>query len=100
MDDHLRATGGSLQPRPWHRSYDEGVPPALDFEALTLPQFLERAGAEHGDATAVICLNRRLTYRELKAHVDRFATALARLGVTRDTPVAIQLPHPPQTVSP
>jgi len=74
------------------------VPPALDFEPLTLPQFLERAAAEHGDATAVVFLNSRLTYRELKQHVDRFATALARLGVTRDTRVAIQLPNMPQTV--
>ena len=87
-----------MQPRAWHRSYDAGVPPALDFEALTLPQFLERAAAEHGDATAILFLNRRLTYRELKAHVDRFATALSRLGVTRDTRVAIQLPNLPQTV--
>lgn len=74
------------------------MPPALDFEPLTLPQFLERAAAEHGDATAVVFLNSRLTYRELKQHVDRFATALARLGVTRDTRVAIQLPNMPQTV--
>ena len=98
MYHHVRATGGSLQPRPWHRSYDAGVSPALDFEPLTLPEFLARAAAEHGDRPAIIFLNRRLTYRELKDHVDRFATALARLGVTRDTRVAIQLPNLPQTV--
>jgi len=70
----------------------------LDFEPLTLPQFLERAAAEHGDRPAIIFLNRRLTYRELKDHVDRFATALGQLGVTRDSRVAIQLPNLPQTV--
>jgi long-chain acyl-CoA synthetase len=74
------------------------VPPALDFEPLTLPQFLERAAAEHGDALALVFFNRRLTYRQLKDHVDRFAAALAGLGVTRDTRVAIQLPNIPQTV--
>lgn len=83
---------------PWHTSYDPGVPPALAFEALTLPEFLTRAAARYGDRPAVIFLNRRLSYRELKEHVDRFAAALARLGVTRNTRVAIQLPNLPQTV--
>jgi len=84
--------------RPWLKSYEPGVPPLLDFEPLTVPQFLERAATQHGDATAVIFLNRRLSYRELKRHVDRFATALARLGVAHGTRVAIQLPNIPQTV--
>ena len=84
--------------RPWLKSYEPGVPPLLDFEPLTVPQFLERAATQHGDATAVIFLNRRLSYRELKQQVDRFATALARLGVAHGTRVAIQLPNIPQTV--
>ena len=98
MDENVRATGGSVRPRPWHRSYDAGVSPALDFEPLTLPEFLVRAAAEHGDRPAIIFLNRRLSYRRLKDHVDRFAAALARLGVTRDRRVAIQLPNVPQAV--
>ncbi len=84
--------------RPWHKAYETGVPTALDLEALTVSQFLERAATDHGDATAIIYFNRRLTYRQLKDHVDRFAGALAELGVTRDSRVAIQLPNIPQTV--
>ena len=86
-----------MQPRIWHTFYDEGVPPALDFEALPLPAFLERSAREHGDATALIFLNRQLTYRQFKEDVDRFATALSALGVERGTRVAIQLPNLPQT---
>jgi len=74
------------------------VPATLALEALTVPQFLERAAREYGDATAIIYFNRRLTYRELQEHVARFATALTRLGVVRDSRVAIQLPNIPQTV--
>ena len=84
--------------RNWHRFYDEGVPPALDFEALPLSAFLERSARDHGDATAVIFLNCRLTYRQLQDEVDRFATALVGLGVTSGTRVAVQLPNLPQTV--
>ena len=74
------------------------MPATLALEALTVPQFLERAAREYGDATAIIYFNRRLTYRELQEHVARFATALTRLGVVRDSRVAIQLPNIPQTV--
>src|SRR5258708_16874646 len=87
-----------METRPWHKAYEAGVPTALDLEALTVSQFLERAATDHGDATAIIYFNRRLTYRQLKDHVDRFTAALAELGVTRDSRVAIQLPNIPQTV--
>ena len=87
-----------MQPRVWHRFYDKGVPPGLDFEARPLPAFLEISARDHADATALIFLNRQLTYRQLQEEVDRFAAALSALGVARGTRVAIQLPNLPQTV--
>ena len=87
-----------MEPRIWHRSYDSGVPADIEFEEIPLPRVLERSARAHGDVPAVIFLNCRLTYRQLKEEVDRFATALAGLGVTRDTRVAIQLPNLPQAV--
>ena len=87
-----------MEERIWHRFYEPGVPPSIDYEPLTLPQFLDRAAAAHPDATALFFLNRRLSYRELKEQVDRLATALARLGVERGVRVAIQMPNLPQVV--
>jgi long-chain acyl-CoA synthetase len=87
-----------MEPRVWHRSYDPGVPPSLEYEPLTLPQFLERSAERHGDAPALLFHNCRLTYRELKDAVDRLATALGSLGVRPGSRVAIQLPNLPQTV--
>ena len=87
-----------MHDRPWFQHYDPGVPRKATFKDLTLPQFLERAAASHPDTPAVVFLNGRLTYRELKNQVDRLATALATLGVAKDTRVAIQLPNLPQTV--
>src|SRR6266705_4780344 len=84
--------------RPWLRYYDPGVPPARTVEPRTIPQFLAQATAEFPDATAVIFLNRKLSYRQLSDEVNRFATALTRLGVQKDSRVAIQLPNLPQTV--
>ncbi len=87
-----------MEERVWHEFYAQGVPASIDFEDIPVPRFLERSAAEYGDATALIFLNSRLTYRQLKGEVDRFATALAALGVGKDTKVAIQLPNLPQTV--
>ena len=84
--------------RVWHRSYDAGVPPSLEFLEQPLPAFLDRSARDYPDASALIFVNRHMTYRQLKEDVDRFAAALAGLGVKRGTRVAIQLPNLPQTV--
>ena len=86
-----------MEERRWHRFYDEGVPASIDFDNAPLPRFLERSAAEHGDATALVFANRRLSYRQFKKEVDQFMTALAALGVEKGTKVAIQLPNLPQT---
>jgi long-chain acyl-CoA synthetase len=87
-----------MEERVWHRSYDRGVPASIDFEDLTVPRFLERSAAQYGKATALRLLNCQLTFQQLKEEVDRFATALAALGVGPGTRVAIHLPNLPQTV--
>lgn len=84
--------------RPWTQHYDPGVAGLYNAEDLTIPQLLERTLARHADATALIYMNRRYTYRELADEVRRMATALADLGVERGSRVAIQLPNLPQTV--
>jgi len=84
--------------RVWHAFYDEGIPIPFPLAERTLVEALERTAANRPDSTAIWFLNRRMTYRELKDQVDRFATALARMGVVKGTRVAIQLPNLPQTV--
>jgi long-chain acyl-CoA synthetase len=87
-----------MEERVWHEFYDTGVPASIDFEDVPIPHFLERSAARHPDATALIFMNRRVSYRRFKEEVDRFATALAMLGVAKDSKVAIQLPNLPQAV--
>jgi len=87
-----------VEARVWHRFYDKFVPPSLVYEPLVLPERLARSAEAYPDATALVFLGSRLTYRELKDQVDRFATALAALGVAKGTRVAIHLPNLPQTV--
>ncbi|MBI3082398.1 MAG: AMP-binding protein, partial [Gemmatimonadetes bacterium] len=87
-----------MESRIWHKFYDSGVPPDVAFEDVALPQWLERAARHYPERPALLFGNGRLSYGELKDQVDRLATALARLGVQRETRVAIQLPNLPQFV--
>ena len=87
-----------MHARPWHKFYDPGVPPDLGFEDVTLPQWLARSAESFPERPALIFQNRTLTFRELKDHADRLATALAGFGVAKGDRVAIQFPNFPHMV--
>jgi long-chain acyl-CoA synthetase len=82
----------------WTRHYETGVPADLAMEELTVVDFFERTVAKWGDRPALTLKGKTLTYRQFKDQVDRFATALAGLGVTKDSRVALWLPNLPQMV--
>lgn len=79
--------------------------PALAYRARgwwrdeTVLDDLRRAVARHPDKPATVCYHadgrppERLTFAELAAHVERFAAALAALGVGRGDVVSLQLPN-------
>ncbi|UJR78708.1 (2,3-dihydroxybenzoyl)adenylate synthase [Sandaracinus amylolyticus] len=53
-----------------------------------------RAGAtRHGDRVAVVCGERRVTYAELDARIDRMASSLFALGLRPLDRVVVQLPN-------
>ena len=87
-----------MEKRIWHSSYDSGVPPEADFEDMVIPDLLRRAAKNYPDTPALLFLNASMTYRELETEVARLATALANLGVGKDSRVAVHLPNLPQTV--
>lgn len=82
----------------WTKHYEAGVPADLPFEPLVLPDFLEQAVARWANRPALTLKGKTLTYDQLKEQVDRFATALASLGVQKDSRVALWLPNLPQMV--
>lgn len=86
-----------MQKHPWHAHYDPATPVEIDFEELTIPDFLDRSVERFADRPALHFLNMSLTYAEFKEEVDRLATGLAGLGVGEGTRVAIQMPNMPQT---
>ncbi len=58
---------------------------------MQVEHFLERSASRLPDKVALVCADRRLTYREIDAECDRLASVLRREGVRRGDRVAIYL---------
>lgn len=87
-----------MNERTWHKYYPENIPTHLELPDQTLYDFLEHSANSYPDNEAILFLNHRLTYSQLKDRVDRFATALHELGLQKGSRVAIMLPNCPQIV--
>ena len=84
--------------KPWLKYYPEGIPAQIDIPEKSLPQVFDEAVEKWRDRTAVIFYGRKITYSELRDHVDRFAAALFDLGVKKGDKVALYLLNCPQFI--
>jgi len=84
--------------KPWHKSYAPGVPYEVEFEKVTMPEALTRNTKQFPDKTALLCMGKKISYRELEGLVNRFGRALMEMGVTKGDKVAMLLPNIPQIV--
>ena len=82
--------------KPWLKSYDEGVPPHIDYPEMNIYEFLDRATDDFGRNTAIWFMKNKISYKEFKDIVDRLATVLVELGLEKGDRVAIMLPNTPQ----
>jgi len=87
-----------MEERIWHRSYAPCVPRSLDYEEVTISQALSRSAGNFPRKVALNYMGRKITYGELEGLVNRFARALAGLGVREGDKVAVCLPNIPQVV--
>ena len=87
-----------MEERIWQKSYPKSVPVTVDYEKITLSETLKRTAGKYPETVALIMMGKKITYRELDELVDRFATALADLGLKKGDKVAIILPNMPQVV--
>jgi long-chain acyl-CoA synthetase len=88
----------SRRPRPWLEHYDYWVPAHTNYPRRPLYEILRRAAAEGRDLVALSFLGADVTFGDLKDHVDRLATSLARHGIVKGDRVGIMLPNCPQYV--
>jgi long-chain acyl-CoA synthetase len=81
------------QDKPWLKFYEKGVPDTISYEEICMPDILDRTANEFADKTALTFQGYKLTYRQFKEMVDRFATCLFDFGIKQGDAVAILLPN-------
>lgn len=84
--------------RPWLKFYLEEVPPDVDIPEKSAVDTFDDATEKWKGRTALIFYGKKISYRELRDQVDRFATALCDLGVKKGDKVALLLLNSPQFI--
>src|SRR5271157_1059858 len=84
--------------KPWLRYYPKGVPAEIEIPGQSIPELFDRVTEEFSGNDALIFYGKKISYGELRQLVDRFATALADLGVAKGDCVALHLLNCPQYV--
>ncbi len=79
--------------KPWLAHYDTGVPEKVHYEKRTLPEFLDQSAKDRPNAMALSFMGYKLTYKNLSAMVDAFASTLIAMGVKKGDRVALLLPN-------
>jgi long-chain acyl-CoA synthetase len=91
-------SGSVYLKRPWVRFYQEGITSELKFPEISLPEAFDSATERWKKKTALVFYGKKISYGELRELIDRFATALHRLGVKKGDRVALHLLNSPQFV--
>src|SRR5436190_113387 len=86
----------------WRLQYEKGVPSTVEIPDIPLHRILDNSAARYPNNTAIHLLLKylkygleigsKMSYAELKNSSDRFATALAQLGVRQGDRVALMMP--------
>ena len=84
--------------KPWLKHYPEGVPDEVDVPEISVPERFDQMADKYSNKTALIFYGKKISYRELKDLSNRFAAALADLGVKKGDTVALYLLNCPQYV--
>ena len=88
----------AYEARPWIKWYLPGVAPDVTVEEESVVDTFNKTTEEWKDKTAVVFYGRKVSYKELREQVDRFATALQDLGVKKGDKIALLLLNSPQFI--
>jgi len=92
------ANKAKYESRPWLKFYLKEVPADVKIPEKSVVQTFDESTDKWKDRTAVIFYGRKISYSELRDHVDRFATAMQALGVKKGDRVALLLLNSPQFI--
>jgi long-chain acyl-CoA synthetase len=88
----------AYESRPWLKFYLPEVSADIEMTDKSAVDTFDEATEKWKDRTAIVFYGRKMSYGELRDHVDRFATALHDLGVKKGDRVALLLLNSPQFI--
>lgn len=84
--------------KPWLKYYPEDIPQEVDIPDISVPKLFDDVADKYSSNTALIFYGKKLSYKKLKELTDRFAAALADMGVKKGDTVAMYLLNCPQFI--
>lgn len=78
--------------------HDSAIQVTNPFEGKTYGQAVDLLAERYGDRRALIFRDRRYSFRDVKAEVDKASRRLATLGLARGDTVALWLPNRPEFI--
>jgi long-chain acyl-CoA synthetase len=88
----------SAETKFWLKSYPQEIPASIEFDKITMPQYLQKSAEVYQNHPAMIFQGKPITYLELNNWVNQFGRALQSLGIHTGDKVAIMSPNFPQLV--
>ena len=83
-----------LENKPWLKSYPEGVPAEVQTDTYrSLVELLEEAFRKHATRDAAVCMDQRLTFRQIDELSQALGAWLQAKGLERGARVAIMMPN-------
>ena len=84
--------------KPWLKNWPDGVPFSIKYPELPLFELLRNSKRKFPNKPAIIFYDKKITYVELNTLAEKFAFALAKLGVKKGDSVALLMPNIPQFI--
>ncbi|MFB0563963.1 MAG: AMP-binding protein [Candidatus Lokiarchaeia archaeon] len=82
--------------KPWLRNYDSFIPESMDYPKVSISDLVDATVKEFPQNTVMFSGKRKITFGEFGDYMDRFAAALADLGVKKGDRVGLLSLNNPQ----
>ncbi len=77
--------------KPWLQSYHKDVPSEVEIPGESLIELFDEYTTTYANQTAIIFYGNKISFKQLREQVDRFASALSQLGVKKGDKVACKV---------
>lgn len=86
------------EPFLWEKSYPAGVSWDIDLKAMSASEMMEHSVRTWPEKPCLDFLDKKYTYAQVGALIDRFAAGLQKMGLTPGQKVGLFLPNTPYSV--